>query len=353
MTKRICFFVGHYSPSVQVIMEYYEKIFPKDIELFFVCANKVDRNVCDFKRTKLFEFFDKKYIFPFKLRKFLKEKNIDLLVTLSGQAEVSGTLVISTAFTKTKGAFYFLGNPRIELKNYLFLLTQFFTARFFSCCKEVGDKFRKFLFLSRNKIIYLPFPINTCLFKPKNKSDLKKKLGFKKNDKVLIYVGRVEFEQGSDYLLELIEKNPNKKFLLIGEIRDENFKGKKFKNVVHIPHIPNKKLSDYYNVTDMTLFFSKRNSYPYPPRESLACGIPVIVFDLNTFGQLKTKPAIKVPFDIDKIQQEIDNFFSLSKKEKKKLSEEGIKFVFEDSSEEKIKEETLDCFFDLLKYKRN
>ena len=95
-------------------------------------------------------------------------------------------------------------------------------------------------------------------------------------------------------------------------------------------------------------FFSKRNSYPYPPRESLACGIPVILFDLNTFGQLKTSSAIKVPLSIGKIQEQMDYFLSLPEKEKKRMGDEGRKFILEDSSEEKMRNITLDYFLKLL-----
>ncbi len=346
--KRICFFFGHYSPSMQVIMEYYEKIFPKNIELFLICANKVDKEKYHFKRIKIFEFLDKKQIVPFKLRRFLRNNKIDLLIGFGGQSEIAIVLFIATIFTSIKTTFYCLVNPKAEPRNYFFLFSQFFTTRFLACCKEVSDNFKKFLFLKRKNIFYLPCPINTNIFKFKNKIELRKKFGFKEDDKILFYVGRIEVEQGSDYLLKLIKKNPDKKFLLIGELRDENFKNKEFENLVHVPFVPNKELPDYYNAVDLVLFFSKRNSYPYPPRESLACGIPIILFDLNTYGQLTTKAAIKIPFDVGKIQQEIDRFFLLPKKEKERLSEEGRKFVIEDSSEEKVKDLTLSYFLDLL-----
>ena len=348
MTKKICFFLGHYDPARQTAMNYYEKVFPKNIKLFIFCASKFDKEKYPLKRTEVFEFLDKKHIIPFKLRKFLSENKINLVINLTGQAEVALTLFIATIFTKTKRVFYFLGNPKVNLKNCFFLFSQFFTTGFSAICKEVSDNLKKVLFFKRKDIFYLPFPINTDLFKPKNRHNLRIKTGFKDKDKIFIYVGRIEINQGSDYLLKIIQKNPDKKFLLIGELMDENFKNEKFENVAHIPYVPNNKLPDYYNIADMTLFFSKRNAYPYPPRESLACGIPVILFDLDTFGQLNTPAVKKLPFDIEKIQQEIDAFFSLSKQEKKKLSEEGRKFIIEDSSEERIRPVTLGYFSKLL-----
>jgi glycosyltransferase involved in cell wall biosynthesis len=348
--KKICFFFGHYGPSLHVIMNYYEKIFPKDVELFVVCATKIDKEKYHFSRMKVFEILEKKAIVPFKLREFLKKNKINLIVGIgAGDAKMLVVLITATIFTKIKTAFYSLGNPVMNSKNYPFLFLQFFIDRFLYCCKEISDRFKKFLFLSRKKQFYLPCPIDVQTFKPQEKDKLRSQLGFKKEDKILFYVGRIEVEQGSDYLLELIKKNPDKKFLLIGEIKDKNFENLKLKNLVHIPYVFNRELPSYYNISDLTLFFSKRNSYPYPPRESLACGIPVIVFDLDTYGQLNTPTVKKVPFDVEKIQKEIEHFFLLPAKEKEKLSKEGRKFVIEDSSEEKIKGITVDYFMDLLK----
>jgi glycosyltransferase involved in cell wall biosynthesis len=340
---------------MHVIIKYYETIFPKNIKLFVICANKINRGKekYTFERAKAFEFLGNKAVVLFQLRRFLKKEDIDLVVGFGGESKILFTLFISTIFSKIKTIFFETVNPKISLGNSFFLFSQFFTTRFLSCCKEVSDEFKKFLFFKRRDIFYLPFPVNIHLFRPKSKDKLRSKFGFKDKDKILIYVGRIEFEQGSDYLLELIKKNPDKKFILIGEIRDKNFKEKKFKNLMHIPHVPNTKLPDYYNVADLTLFFSKRNSYPYPPRESLACGIPVILFNLDTFGQLATSAVKKLPFDIKRIQQEIDKFFLLSKKERKELSEEGRRFVIKDSSEEKLKDISLDCLLSLKRKKNN
>lgn len=352
MTKKICFFLGHYDPARQVIMEYYEKIFPQDVEFYIVCANKFDKEKYPLKRTKVIEILDPKMIVPFKLRKFLKEKDIDLVINLTGEAEVALIFFISTLFSKTKNILYFLGNPKNDLRMSFFLFFQFFTSGILFICKEISDKFKKFLFFKRKSIFYIPFPINTNIFKPMNKKVMRKKFGFKEKDKILFYVGRIEPEQGSDYLLDLIKKNPEKKFILIGQLRDKNFEDNKFENVTHIPFVPNKELPYYYNLADITLFFSKRNAYPYPPRESLACEVPVILFNLNTFGQLKTDAVKKVPFNIEKIQEEINSLFMLPKKEKETLVKEGRKFIIEDSSEEKIKKKTLE-YFSNFKMKEN
>jgi len=346
MIKRICFFTPEYDPARQTQMNYYEKILPKEIEIFIVSLKEVDKKY-KLKRSKIFSLGYDKIKAPFRLRKFCKENKIDLLTNLRGTGKALFGFVIATSFSKTKSLFYVVGNPKFSNSvSWFYFISQFFITRFLSSSKWVTGNLKKYLFFSRNKIFYLTNPVDVHKFKPQ-KTELRKKLGFTDKDKIFIYVGRIEPEQGSDYLLELIKKNPDKKFLLIGTMRDENYKNFKPNNLMHIPFIQNVDLPDYYNIADLCLFFTKRNAYPLPPREALACGTPVMVFDLNTFEQLTTNSAIKVPFDINIIQEEIDKFFKLPEQERKKLSKEARDFIVKDCSEESVNEETLKYFLEI------
>ncbi len=347
MIKKICFFTPEYDPARQSQMNYYEKVLPKKIEIFVVSLKEVDKKY-NLKRSKIFSLGYDKIKAPFRLRKFCRENEIDLLTNLRGTGRALFGFVIATVFTKTKTLFYVVGNPKFGSSlNWPYFISQFFIDRFLSSSKWVTENMKNFLFFSRNKIFYLTNPVDINKFKPKTNTELRKKIGFKEKDKILIYVGRIEPEQGSDYLLELIQENPDKKFLLIGSMRDENYKNAKFKNMIHIPFIQNTDLPDYYNISDLCLFFTKRNAYPLPPREALSCGIPAMVFDLNTFEQLSTNSAIKVPFDLDIIQKEIDKFFKLSKKERKRLSKEARDFIIKDCSEEAVEKDTLKRFLEI------
>ena len=106
MAKKICLFFGHYDPARQTIMDYYEKIFPKDVNLTVACASRFDRERYKIK-APVIEFLDRKFIVPFKLRRFCRKNKIDLVVNYTGQAEVSMTLFLATVFSRTKSIFYF------------------------------------------------------------------------------------------------------------------------------------------------------------------------------------------------------------------------------------------------------
>lgn len=344
MAKRVCFFTTHYDPARQVLMEYYEKILPKDISIFLVSLNDIDEKFF-LKRSKKIILHGSKYYAPIKFRKFLKKNKINLLINMSGSSEVAIGMFFATLLSKTKSIFYFQGNPKYYL-NWFFPFSQFFTKKFLACSKEVEEKLKKCLFFSRKKIFYLPNPINVHKFKPVNKDNARKKLGLNKNDKIIIQIGRVEYDQGSDYLLEIVLRNPDKKFIFIGKIKDENFNKIFPKNLTLIPFVPHGNIPEYYSAADLSLYLTRRSSYPFPQRESIACKTPVIVFDIGAFKIMNTPAVIKCKFDIEDIQEKIDKFFSLTEEDRKKISEDGRKFIIEDSSEEKIKKIALKYFLE-------
>lgn len=340
--KRICFFTTRQDFPRQVAISYYEKIFPRDIEVFIFCRKDGDNHL-ESKRFKIINCSASKLLIPFLLRRFCRKNKIDVLLNLSGIIEVTYALILATIFTKVKCIYYWWSDPQINLKNATFLLLQPFLDRFLAGSKGVEEKAKKYLFLSRKKIFYLPLPVNTGIFKPKNKNKSRNKLKIGLKDKVLIYVGRIEYMKGSDILFKIIKKNPDKKFILLGKVMDNLYKKKKLDNVI-IKVVSNKELVDYYNVADLCIFLSRRDGYSYIPRESMACGTPVVLSDIDAFKQIKTPAAFKVKLDVHDVQDKIDSFFAISKKNRKLISMEGRQFVINDSSEEKMKKITLDKF---------
>jgi glycosyltransferase involved in cell wall biosynthesis len=292
------------------------------------------------KRTNKIVLTGSKFLAPIKLRRFLKEKKIDVIMNLSGSSEVALATGFATLFLKTKNIFCFNGYPKFYL-NWIFPFSQFFTYRFIAVSREGERLLKKYLFPSRHKTVYLPYPINVQLFRPKNKELLRKKLGFNKEDKIIIHVGRVEYAQGSDYLLKIIQKNPDKKFIVIGKVKDQYMEQNTFKNVRMISYLPHEQISDYYALADLSLFLTRRNSYPFPPRESLACGIPVVVFNIGAFNVMNTSAVIRSPFNAHLLNDRIQDFFRLPKDAIEKISREGRDFIMRDSSEEAIQEKTL------------
>jgi len=357
MIKRICFFANFYDFPKQKTLTYCEKIFPNDIEIFLFCPEVVKEKF-KVRRAKVFTS-KTKLLVPFELREFCRKNEIDVLTNLGGSGKVAFALFLSTLFTKTKTLFCLRGNifskkrpgfrffiSRIpnDIIQLSFLPLQFFISRFTAGGEDITEKLRRLLFFTKKKIFYLPTVIDTDLFKPKNKENCRKKLKIDKREKVILFVGRVQYTKGSDFLLKIIKQNPDKKFILIGKLMDENYKKEELKNLILIPSITEKEIVNYYNAADLCLFLSRIEGSARVPREAMACGCPTIVSNVEMLRTLKT--AIKVPFKIDSIQRQIDNLFNLSEEKKKHLSILGRKFIIKEHSEKALREKYLKYFLE-------
>lgn len=127
------------------------------------------------------------------------------------------------------------------------------------------------------KIISIPNGTDLNLFKPikYNKVLLNK-------HKRLLFVGRLTRRKG---ILELIDafkliKDKNYRLLIIGNgdlnsIVEENIKSDTRINLIH--HVKNRDLSRYYNSSDLVIVPSYYEPSGLVPRETLACGIPVLL----------------------------------------------------------------------------
>jgi len=340
MIKKLCIFTINFSFDRQVIINQLEKILPKTVELFlFVtkeCKGKYSSN-----RTKIFESTNNKYNCFFELRRFCKKNNIDRLINL-GQLPQEGLIMLfASAFSKTDFICYLLTDPigslrinfgkwwiKFLIEDILDYPLAIFPKRIFVCSKDITQYCKKYLFFSRNKIYQLPIPIDTSLFSPQNKFLIRKKLHLGLKQKIIIYVGRIEIAKGTDLILDIAKRNKDITFLLVGQINDKKIKFDNPENVKILSYLPNNKLVEHYNASDLCLFPSKAESFGIVPREAMACGIPTIVSDINALRLIT--PAIKVPLNSDKIEQAIIKFFELSKKEKQKISKQSRKFVIEE-----------------------
>jgi len=339
MTSKICFLTTYYDFPRQRMLNYYEKIIPKNYKIFLLCLEG-EKKKYNIKRTTIIGYKNKKNLISSFLRNFCIEKDIDILTNLSGGPNIAFTMAFSTLGTKTKVVFYDHGNPKI--KGMLFLSTfQLFLNRILIGTSDLKSKLGKYLFLVKKRIFVLPTAIDTEFLKPKNKALCKKKLGFKNKDFVIIFPGRIQYMKGSDFLLKAIKLNPEKKFILMGQLMDENFKKERLDNVL-IKKVKPSKVIDLYNAADLCLFLSRSEGLGLAYREAMSCGVPAIISDIEALRTVKA--AVKVPFDITKIQKEINKFFNLTEKQRVSLAKKTREYIVREHSEKSLKEVHLKHF---------
>jgi glycosyltransferase involved in cell wall biosynthesis len=342
MIRKVCIFAPFYSFAGRSMMNYYEKIIPRQVQLYLFCRTE-DKLKFNLSRTTIVPYREGKFGVRKPLRKFCKQKGIDVLTNLSRREKVAMLMIYSTIFTKTKVLFYDHGNPKKKNLLVLFFL-QFFLDRLLFCSPDITAKAKKFLFFSRHKIFYLPTSLDTNFFSPKNKLSTRKTLGLNAHEKILIYSGRVSYMKGSDFLLQIIKRNPDKLFILAGEILDKNYKKDELSNVLLTGNIPQGELLEYYRSSDVCLFFSRSEGMSLALREAMSVGTVSIISNIESNRNLDL--AIKVPFDAKSIQGEIESYFSKTKQERTLLSKKTREYIVGNFSEEALRKNHLKYFLE-------
>ncbi len=342
MTKKICFFSAGFAFNRLNRLKYYEKIFPKNVEIFLFTTNRYEGKEKEnyqykwegLKRTKIVvENFS--FSLPFSLRKFCIKNRIDRIVNL-GNRKSFPLFLFASLFTKTKYIASLMGWVPTEksIKKFDFYeLWQLFFYYFFGFFAEkiiTNDYgiYKRYntqnkpllsrLFISNDKVKFLPVTVNSNLFKPKNKISTRKKLGLPLNKKIAIFVGRTARCAG--ILAELIKLNRDIIFIIIGRITDKHIPKLKSKNLLYSPKKTSEELVDYYNASDIhiALHDKKGAGLGLAAEESLSCGVPTVV----PFTDLMENSQALFQIHLNKKEAEktLHNFFKNSKKEREKLS---------------------------------
>jgi len=340
MSKRICFFSTGFAFNRLVRMRFYEKIFPKNVEIFLFTTDKYKgkekehyQYEWELIRTKVIIEEYSTFFLPVKLRKFCKGNKIDRIINIGNWMSCL-LLMISTFGLKTKYVMNIFGDITAKIhtiREKVIRRTLFYPLLLFSKTTVFNDLFdyNKYKKIFGEKIKYIPAPVNTDLFKSKDKKKARKKLKLPLNKKIVIFVGRIDYTKGSDILIEVIKRNKDILFVVIGRLVDENFAKlkKKAKNIDYYEKKSSKELVDYYNAADLGFFVQRieGGGLGLTSEECLACGVPAV--NRKWKGELPSLALITVSVDADESDKAIKNFFKKSKEEREKLRKIAREFI--------------------------
>jgi glycosyltransferase involved in cell wall biosynthesis len=114
----------------------------------------------------------------------------------------------------------------------------------------------------------------------KDKTEIRKKLGFPDDKFVVLFVGRLLPMKGISFLLEAAKINNDIEFVFIGdgEMKGEIIdKANRSNNVIYVGKKFKEELVDYYNASDAVALPSVEEGSSLVVIEALSCGKPVIV----------------------------------------------------------------------------
>jgi len=146
---------------------------------------------------------------------------------------------------------------------------------------------------SPKRISVIPCGVNLDLFQPKDREVAKRQLGFSDN-KVILYVGRIEPLKGIDRLLWAmthLQNNHGLRLVIIGgdkHSRDEVERLQKLScalriedSVTFLGMIKHEKLPCFYSAATACVIPSYCESFGLVALESIACGTPVVATDVG------------------------------------------------------------------------
>lgn len=203
------------------------------------------------------------------------------------------------------------------------------------------EKYLKYRCKIKNKDIFIvPTGIDLAPFGKENfteeqKENLKKEIGLTKEDRVILFVGRIAEEKSVDVLIkgmpEILKKEPNAKFVVVGDgpsindlkqlALDLNIQDK----VIFTGRQPWEKIAIYYSIGDVFVNASTTETQGLTFIEAMAAELPVVAkYDTNLDGIINNnETGLFFLFDKDypKTVLKLLNNDTL----KQKLSKNGLK----------------------------
>ena len=190
------------------------------------------------------------------------------------------------------------------------------------------DKFVN-LFPSLKKKIFISkyYPIDSNVFKPRNKIELRKKYNLPLNKRIIFFSAQDtnDYRKGYEYFKKILiklSKNENFYFLSLGKInREFNYS----KNYKHINFKDNKETSELYSLSDIFLCTSIIDNLPFTVLEAVSSGNVVISF--KNGGSTEVLKDIGYTFSLKNINKLVTFVEKLSNFEIKKRSIKARQFA--------------------------
>ncbi len=214
------------------------------------------------------------------------------------------------------------------------------------------NKFIKFYPKLKKKVFISKFyPIDTNLFKPRNKKNLRIKHRIPINKKIILFSAQdiKDERKGFKYfkqILKILSKDDKFYFITIGK---NNPKLKNFKNYKHIEFLENKKISEFYSLSDIYICNSIIDNLPLTILEALSSGNLVISFKNGGAEELLKK--IGYTFKVSEIHKIIRLLRKVNNNLIRKKSNLARKFALKNFSYKNSKNNYLKIFKKVLKEK--
>lgn len=136
--------------------------------------------------------------------------------------------------------------------------------------------------MGAKELVVVPNGVNTHLFHPQDRNQLRRKLGYDTKEKIIVSTSRLTPKNGLDYLIKAVANLPDLKLIIIGDGEQREFlesliERLRLKNRVSLlGSMEHSKLPDYLSMADVFCRPSINEGFGISFIESMACKIPTI-----------------------------------------------------------------------------
>lgn len=233
------------------------------------------------------------------------------------------------------------------------------TTRFHPCCKNVINRCKKIITISKenNKDVLKAYPETIgktviiengydkdVFYKKKcDKKELLKLLGIEKEYKnIVTFAGRLTHNKGIDVLLKAAKKYENDDTLTLiaggGELQTKLYKMKiklGLKNVYFLGNQTHDMLCNIYNISDVLAVPSREEAFGLVALEGLACGVPVVATNSGGMNDFINK-KVGILIDIENSDMLAENIEKIINKEVKFNKDKIAKYARKNYSQDKF-----------------
>ena len=245
-----------------------------------------------------------------------------------------------------------LSNQIYKIKKELYQLS---TITFVTCSQWLKEKATQSALLNGHSIIQIPNPINTNLFRPRNKQEARLKIGLP-SDKKLILFGSAKItdkRKGIDYFIQscqvLVNRHPEMKNELVVVVYgkdSEQLKSLVPFEVYPLNYISNEKdLVNVYNAVNLFVTPSLEENLPNTIMEAMACGVPWVGFNVGGIPEMIDHLHNGYVADYKSAEDFANGiYWALSESEYQSLSEEACRKVVSSYSEGAIAKKYIEVY---------
>jgi len=239
-----------------------------------------------------------------KLKRILREGRYDIVHTHSAKGGILGRMAarnvgVPVVIHTIHGPSFF--PYQSGAKNFFYKLAERYAGKMTTHFVSVADAMsRQYLAAGIGKpgqytTIYSGMEIGAFLNQQRDEK-LREQLGIKPDELVVGKIARLFELKGHNFLLEaapeIARHAPNVKFVLVGDgLLSEHYKAEARRlgvadRVIFTGLIPPHEVPRYISVMDVVTHLSLREGLPRTLPQALACGKPVVAFDLDGSGEV-------------------------------------------------------------------